>query len=250
MNICEAILFMQYTAAGYFIDKIQSQNLYNKDIETFFLRHHIYKCICHRKELLSDKATFSPEAVLYVRAGRFKIYMGTIDGDNVFVGYLPQYSILAIYDNSLAEAKFNVADVDSTVYAAHMDDYLRFLQTSPELIYHQMQEPYTRRNANDFSRNDTIGHVARIKVSEFLLCTCLRFGMAEGPSGTDIAMKYPPTIADIASYTGTHRTNVSRLISELQKNGYLTYTKDKLTIHDVEGLSTLIEEGKEGKSGA
>lgn len=140
-----------------------------------------------------------------------------------------------------------MADVDSVVYVAHVDDYVNFLRTSTELTLHQLREPYSRRNANDFSRNDTLGHSSRVKVGEFILCTCLRFGMADGTAGQSISMSYPPTIADISSYTATHRSNVSRYLSELQKDCYLTYSKSKLTIHDVEGLSTLIEEGKETK---
>lgn len=77
---------MRSNAAEYYIEKIQSLNLYNKEIENYFTNHFIYKNVYYRKELLNKQINFSEEAAVFVRAGRFKIYTGTIDGDNVFIG--------------------------------------------------------------------------------------------------------------------------------------------------------------------
>lgn len=241
---------MQNTAADYYIEKIQSQDLYNRDIEEFFLKHYVYKTIYHRGDPLIKNENMSTESVAFVGSGRFKIYLITFDGNKLFAGYIPQYSTIMPFGNNIDEIKTSVADTDSVVYIGHLDDYLRFLQTSPDIINHQLQEPYNRRYANDFSRNDTLGHSARVKVSVFLLCIGLRFGTADPESEASIIVNNPPTIADIASYTDVHRSNVSRYINELAKNGYIAYSKTQLTLLDADKFSRYIEELKDSKSGA
>lgn len=169
--------------------------LYHPEIEAFFLENYLYRQDLECGTIYSRSSygkNWGKDSVLYIHQGYFKIYLTNSAGNESFTGFMPQYSVLySARTGAPHMGKYMVANASVTIYVTTQKDYLAFLQSSPELISHQLEEPYYRRNINDVPRYIGMNASSRYKVWEFILYVALRFGFRED---TALVMKIHPPI--------------------------------------------------------
>ena len=232
------------TFETFFVAK-NSYDLYNADIEAFFQQNFIYHDVIHRKDRFASLNSFGKGAVVYLHRGRFKQYITNPAGQEVFLGFLPQYSTLATMKSGYELGKSMIANTDCSIYVATDESYFHFLQSSPKLIEHQLFEPYYRRNLNDFPKTETMFYPAQIKVYEYVLYLAALFGKRDVQQSKSLTMDFPPSVKDIANYLGIHRSNASRYLSELEELNLMEHSTKFLIVHDIFALSSKIESLKQ-----
>ncbi len=200
-----------------FINARDSYDLYNADIEAFFQKNFVYHDVLHRKDHFASLKSFGRGSIVYLHRGRLKNYVTNPAGQEVFLGFIPQYSTLSTMKSGYELGKSMVANTDCSIYVTTNDAYLEFLQSSPELIQHQLLEPYYRRNLNDFPKIETMFYPAQVKVYEYILFLVTLFG----------------------------KENASRYLSELEEADLVSHSSKFLTVHDVIALSNEIESLKQ-----
>lgn len=125
--------------------------LYNEEIAQFFLSNYVYRHtfqIGEKYDILSRWSSGSSNTVTYIESGLFRIYLSNAYGEELFSGFMPAASTLFPARSGAAMmGKYFIANWPTTIYSASMQQYLQFLKTSEELILHQLEEPYYRRNS-------------------------------------------------------------------------------------------------------
>lgn len=221
-----------------------SFELYDAEIEAFFLENYIYHDVIHRKDRFASLNSFGKGAIVYLHRGRFKQYITNPAGQEVFLGFLPQHSTLATMKSGYELGKSMIANTDCSIYVATNDSYFKFLQSSPRLIEHQLFEPYYRRNLNDFAKIETMFYPAQVKVYEYVSYLALLFGKHDPTDCRVMLVDYPPTVKDMANYLGIHRSNASRYLSELEALGLVEHSSKLLKVNDIVALDGKVEELK------
>lgn len=78
---------------------------------------------------------------------------------------------------------------------------------------------------------------SRSRVYRFLYQIATSYGK-EGPDG--LLVEKLPSRSDIGALLGIHRSNVTRYLSDLEKQGVVTKQKKSLVIHDIQALKELL----------
>ena len=195
----------------------------------------------HRRDRFANISSFGRNAMVYLHRGRLKNYTTNPAGQEVFLGFMPQYSTISTMRSGYSLGKSMVASTDCSIYVATNDSYLKFLQSSPDLIQHQLLEPYYRRNLNDFPKIETMFYPSQVKVYEYVLFLVVIFGKPSPENGHRLTMDFPPSVKDIANYLGIHRSNVSRYLTELEKCDLVEHSTKSLTVNNAAKLSQIVE---------
>ena len=149
------------------------------------------------------------KVVLYGANGREVILSLMKDGD--FFGEM------SLLDGEPRSANV-VAQGDTTLYVLERTDFIRWLETHPQVFLNLLTELSQRLRDAD----ERIGSLALLDVYGRVARTFLDLGRKEGkrvPEGILITER--PTQAEIAGLVGTSRETVSRAMSELQRRGYI-----------------------------
>lgn len=233
---------------GQYIDlfrsTINSFCLYNEEIEKFFLNNYINRIYYHSKEQFIDSYHASQNTIAYVNSGLFKMYATAMNGQEIFTGYLPCYSTMITLKTGGSLGKYMRSCGESTVYVADRSDYLRLLTSSEELTWHQLNEPYYRRNLNSLPLYESLNLSAREQTYIYILYLGLRLGTADELHPEMLTAAYPPALKEVANYCGIHPNNISRYYNELRNKGIISFSPKKLIIFDINQLEQEIEELK------
>ena len=222
-----------------------SFELYDAEIEEFFQQNYIYHGVLHRRDRFASISSFGRKAVIYIHRGRIKNYITNPNGQEVFLGFLPQYSTITTLRSGNDLGKSMVANTDCSFYVSTSDSYFKFLASSPKLIEHQILEPYYRRNLNDLPKNETMFYPAQIKVYEYVLYLAILFSTPKPEGDPSTTVNFPPSVKDTASYLGIHRSNASRFFSELEEQGFIDHSTKSIRVHNIFELSKKIEQLKQ-----
>jgi CRP-like cAMP-binding protein len=230
---------------GHYIDLFESTiasfTLYNRDVERFFLDHYIRRMTYHARDPFFDPNQASVNTIAYVEKGLFKMYTNATNGQEIFTGYLPPHSTMMTLQSGGSLGKFMHACGESTVYIADRMDYLRFLNSSPDLTWHQLNEAYYRRNLNSLPRYESLNMTARQKTWLYILYIGLRLGSADPAHPLMRTAACPPALKEVASYFGIHPNNVSRYYNELRNSDIIDFSPKKLVIYDISRLEAALE---------
>lgn len=222
------------------INSFNAYDLYNKDIENFFLQNYIIKKTFHKGDKIDSNR--NNHTVSYIHKGYIKLYLVNKDGNERFNGFVPQYSILLRSPGLQLLNKHSIAATTVMIYYASLNEYLSFLQTSPDLILYQIYEPYYRRNFNDLPLFESQNQNSKTKLYIYLRYLAMRFGKPVNEAHPKtIVINNAPTLKDIAHYNDIHPNNVVTFFNELKRQGVVSKVKDKLTIHDIDLLEAEIE---------
>jgi CRP/FNR family cyclic AMP-dependent transcriptional regulator len=149
------------------------------------------------------------KVVLYGPSGREVILSMLKDGD--FFGEM------SLLDGQPRSASV-VAISDSEVLVLDRNDFVRFIETKPAVAISILAEMSRRLREAD----QKIGSLALLDVYGRVARALLDLARKEGEkSENGIVVKDRPTHQQLAGMVGTSRETVSRVMSELQRQGYL-----------------------------
>ncbi len=192
---------------------------------TFELQNPSFHCFFYDNAIV--KKTYAPDdkidellnkkTVGYISRGFCKTYVQNTQGENHFTGFLPCYSTFHSAPGIDILNKILYAGCETEIIYCILDEYLSWISISSDRMLHMMNEPYYRRNLNDFPRYETINQSSKYKVYFYIYYYTLRFGTPASNQSKIIKVKVLPTYKDIAYYYGLHPNNVASYLAELRK---------------------------------
>ena len=164
------------------------------------------------------------KVVLYGPSGREVILSMLKDGD--FFGEM------SLLDGQPRSASV-VAVADSEVLMLDRNDFVRFIETKPSVVLSILGEMSRRLREAD----QKIGSLALLDVYGRVARALLDLARKEGEkTDAGVVVKERPTHQQLAGMVGTSRETVSRVMSELQKQGYLRTQGKRLILTQGEAL--------------
>lgn len=158
------------------------------------------------------------KVVLYGPSGREVILSMLKDGE--FFGEM------SLLDGKPRSASV-VATMDSEVLVLDRGDFVRFVETKPSVALSILGEMSRRLREAD----QKIGSLALLDVYGRVARALLDLAKKEGEkTDTGIVVKERPTHQQLAGMVGTSRETVSRVMSELQRQGFLRSIGKKLIL--------------------
>ncbi|MFC1664243.1 Crp/Fnr family transcriptional regulator [Pseudomonadota bacterium] len=171
-----------------------------------------------------------PDALYIVVTGKVKIYVGDVDGKELVLSILGPggfFGEMAIIDGSPRSATVMSVE-ESTVVTIGKQDFLKCLREIPDLAFNLLVSFARRiRNVNDHVRDlallDVYGRVAR---------TLLRLAKPK----ENILVTDAITQQEIANMVGASREMVSRVLTNLKNDGFISIAGKQITICDPPAL--------------
>ena len=165
-----------------------------------------------------------------------KVYISNAAGSERLMWYIQEKNSIP-YNCSFG--KRVVAETDSEIIYIKREEYLDYIRSSRDNLenyidwvnkryYYCMQQIL---NENCYS--------CEKKIYSFIYQLAKVIGN-ENENGY-IVINELPSRKDIASIVGTHRSNATRYITELEKNGIVEKQKGSIIVKDLEALKQLID---------
>ena len=139
--------------------------------------------------------------------------------------------------NKTPNSYFYEAVEDAEVYKAPPEDVLAFIKTNPDVMFDLLSRIY--RGAEGILAKMTYlmsGNAYARLVTEIVIYT-KRFGKGEDREDVTVSER------QLASLTGMTRETVSREMRSLKAKGLVEFSRNKLTIPDMEKLEKELLEG-------
>ena len=132
-----------------------------------------------------------------------------------------------------------VADTDSELLYVTYDDIYQFVLQSKENFFSIVEQYQKRQLLCIQGQLKEIEESSGIKVLKFLYQSAALYGKK---TADGVLIENLPSRSDIASHIGVHRSNVTRYISNLEKEGVFEKIGKMLLVKDMQRLQELLEE--------
>ena len=177
-----------------------------------------------------------PDCTGFLDKGRVKIYMSSDIGEERLMWFLLEGSLMP-FGNDKFYMKRAVADEDSEIIYVTIDDIYTFAMQSKKHMYSMIEQRDSRYNLCLQAILERQTESSPLKLYHFLLNMTQLYGQE---TADGILLETLPSRNDIASFRGIHRSNVTRYLSDLEKQGVVTKQKKSLVIHDIQALKELL----------
>lgn len=194
----------------------------------------------HHKETVKKGGTVlvpAHDLCGFLNKGCLKVFFGTDAGNERLMWFLESGNMIPEGSGDVF-CKRIVADQDSEIYYVTMEDILQFaLQSQRNLKiildqYRKRQVLCVQGQLKEIEQNSTV------KILKFLHTSAVLYGKQ---TDQGILLDNLPSRNDIASNIGVHRSNVTRFISKLEKDGVLQKVGKHILIKDLALLEEMIE---------
>lgn len=180
----------------------------------------------------------SPNEILYITEGSIKSYICDENGDERLMYILLSDTIVFGAVDTYFLKTFVVQEAAKGFLISHQK-VLEFIQKDTMYIRSYIRICNSRYGIL-LQQMLSINHCsAKHKVFSFILQVAQKYGEADAATGNIIITKFP-SITDIASITGVHRSNTNSYISELREQNIVTKEKNNFIIHDIALLKKII----------
>jgi CRP-like cAMP-binding protein len=171
------------------------------------------------------------DALFIIQKGRIKVSLFSEAGKEIILSILREgdfFGEMALIDGEPRSA--NVTAIDpSELLILERTDFLEYLKRSPDLTLMLLVEMSRRLRIAD----DKIGSLALLDVYGRIARYLIKLAKAEGKITKEgIVIINRPTHQEIAGLVGTSRETVSRTLTDLQKRGVISVTKDELILKE------------------
>ncbi len=172
--------------------------------------------------------------VFFVAKGRVKAYELSYRGDEVVVNVIkpPTFFPLSWVVNHTQNRFFYKADTDCEVYLASADEVLDFIKTNPDVMFNQLKRLYSALDGVLGRMVHMMSGTAKSRLLYELIMECRRFGTQQ----SDGSCRLDASERDLAGRAGLTRETVSREMSKLKKQGWVTISGKGIFIHDIKDL--------------
>ncbi len=171
------------------------------------------------------------DALFIIQAGRIKVSLFSEAGKEIILSILREgdfFGEMALIDGEPRSA--NVTSIDPTeLLILERVDFMNYLKQSPDLSLMLLVEMSQRLRIAD----DKIGSLALLDVYGRIARYLIKLAKAEGKITKEgIVIVNRPTHQEIAGLVGTSRETVSRTLTDLQKRGVISVTKDEIILKE------------------
>jgi len=172
-----------------------------------------------------------------VNKGLIKIYMTNFSGNEKLMWFLKE---LTLIPNHLLYTfdKRIVAEENSEVLYVEKEQFLNFILSSQNNLDIILQQFYKRYALCIQEILNESSYSSKTKVYKFIIQLVEILGKKDEQG--QIIIENLPSRKDIASIVGTHRSNVTRYITELEKLAILEKRKGAIIVKDLDGLKKMI----------
>lgn len=207
------------------------------DIEAFraFCLQNCYKRVLVRK----GETIIPPEDKIcgFLHKGCLKVFFSTETGAERLMWFLEDGNLIPT-GSGKSFCKRLVADVDSEILYITFDDIYQFVLQSKENFLTIVDQYQKRQILCIQGQLKEIEESSGVKILKFLYQSAALYGKK---TKDGVLIDNLPSRSDIASHIGVHRSNVTRYISNLEKEGILEKVGKKLSVKDLERLQELLE---------
>jgi CRP/FNR family cyclic AMP-dependent transcriptional regulator len=181
-----------------------------------------------------------PRGVFIICSGRVKLTTSSTEGRTLIVKIAEEGEVLGASATILGKAYEVSAETiePAQVNFIKRDDFLKFLNTSPEACMHtaqQLSEKY--HSAQREIRTLGLAQTTSEKLAKLILDWCDRNGEVT-PKG--VRLKVLLTHEEIAQMIGTTRETVTRLLSDFKRKKMIDVKGSTLLVIQKEGLEELV----------
>ncbi len=172
------------------------------------------------------------EALFMIVTGRVKVTILSDDGREIILAMLSDndfFGEMSLLDNEPRSATA-IALQETEMVVLHQREFLSIVEKRPRVLINLLSVLSSRlRKANqqigNLALHDVYGRVARI---------LLEMASEDGTRQPDGRITFRrPTHQEIANMIGATRETVSRMISDLHRQGYIEISGKNVIIHDV-----------------
>jgi CRP-like cAMP-binding protein len=182
-----------------------------------------------------------PEHVYILESGLVRVFRVSSRGSEVSFGYIHPGEVfgeLAALGDRPRES-FAVAIQRSVVWSVPRADFVRVIQSDAAVLFEmarQIEGRFKRieSRVEDFALRDVYARLARI-----LLQLGDEFGE---PNGSGVAIRFPLTQSDLATFIGATRQTVSTTLSRMRREGLIARRRDQLCLLRPDELRGRIEQ--------
>ncbi len=171
------------------------------------------------------------DALFMILSGRVKVTILSDDGREIILAMLSErdfFGEMSLLDNEPRSATA-IAMQETEMVVLHQKDFLSIVEKRPRVLLNLLAVLSSRlRKANqqigNLALHDVYGRVARV---------LLEMASENGTRGDDGRVIFRrPTHQEIANMIGATRETVSRMISDLHRQGYIEIAGKDVIIHD------------------
>ncbi len=203
-------------------------------LDNFFSR---YKQQNYKKGEILVRADENPSGVFYLKEGLVKVYAISEKGEEIVlntyrpIAFFPMTWVLNDTDNTY----YYEALEKLTLWKAPKSDVLSFLKENPDVVFDLLTRTYKGIDGLMTRMLHNMSGSARSRVISEIIIMSKRFGIARGTH-----IEVHTSEKDLALQIGLSRETVSREMSNLKKDGLITFNNRLLTIRDLQKLTSLI----------
>lgn len=207
-----------------------------EDIDRF--RQYCLQNAYRRERLKKGDVLQMPEGnnCCFLHKGRLKVFIGTDSGSERLMWFLESGNIIPEGSGETFSKRL-VADCDTEVLYITEKAVYTFALTGEEevaVLLRHYKKRYILLLQSILQEHE---ESSRSRVYRFLYQIAISYGK-EGSDG--LLVEKLPSRSDIGALLGIHRSNVTRYLSDLEKQGIVTKQKKSLIIHDIQALKELL----------
>ena len=207
-----------------------------EDIDRF--RQYCLQNAYRRERLKKGDVLQMPDAssCCFLHKGRLKVFIGTDSGSERLMWFLESGNIIPEGSGETFSKRL-VADCDTEILYITEKAVYAFALTGEEevaVLLRHYKKRYILLLQSILQEHE---ESSRSRVYRFLYQIATSYGK-DGPDG--LLVEKLPSRSDIGALLGIHRSNVTRYLSDLEKQGVVTKQKKSLVIHDIQALKELL----------
>jgi CRP/FNR family transcriptional regulator len=197
--------------------------------------HFASKPLTHyaKGEMIVTPGERSDKAFL-VAHGRVKVHELSYRGDEVVVTVIksPAFFPLNWAVNKIPNHFYYKAETDCDIYTMDSVEVLKFIRDNPDVMFTQLKQVYKALDGILGRMVHRMSGTAKSRLLYELIMECRRFGVNQA----DGTCRLEATERDLAARAGLTRETVSREMSKLKKQNWVTVNGKGIFIHDIKLL--------------
>ncbi len=170
------------------------------------------------------------DSMFVIVSGKVKVSLYGEDGREIILNNLYPgdfFGEMALLDSEPRSANVTTTE-ETTCMVLKREDFTRQVKRNPSIALNILSEMSRRLRSAD----EKIGNLALLDVYGRVARELLKISETDGlVTDEGIVIETRPTHQEIASRIGTSRETVSRVLSDLARDGYLTMVGKKIIIH-------------------
>lgn len=178
------------------------------------------------------KAGEDPEGAMYIESGLIRVYHLSESGNEINITLFKPGSFIPLTWVMLNQANryFYQALGDVVLHVAPRKELLDWLNTNPIVLQDLVSRLLSALEGMSRRLEHLLHGPAKVTVVHSLLLLGYRLGEA---TSQGLLISIPVTHHELASMAGTSRETVSRILSDLQKQGYVRKAGRRFIIPDL-----------------